>query len=76
MVEITCPFCEQTHTRSDLHVLSGSPDKVEPDDLWTEEEIQEWMASFNQYECGAQLADDGTCSREVSGPDERCFQHE
>lgn len=27
------------------------------------------------HECGAETSDGGTCSREVDGPDERCWAH-
>lgn len=28
------------------------------------------------YECGAELSSGGTCTRDVDGPDELCWQHD
>lgn len=32
-------------------------------------------ATGDEYECGAETSSGGTCSREVDGPDERCWAH-
>lgn len=87
MVEITCPFCEQTHNRDDLHQLAEV--EVSPEEAvveWTEEEVRSFMRAFNEdqgpipddaFECGAPLSGDGDnyCTREVDSPGEVCWQH-
>lgn len=67
-----CPFCGQEHeeiiqVEQDVidAILDGGP------------EAEHSISYRDTYLCGHPIGDgDDTCSREVDGPNEYCFQHE